>query len=294
MSFRYAAFTVMMPDSTLEESAALLSKLGCEGVEWRVHNVPGTLKCGVGRPSHSGDLWSTHKSTIDLATILEKAPDIRKLADDNGLTTIGLGTYINYKHLDDVQRCMEAANILGCDSVRVATPKYDGSADYVDLFESTLEGFAKVEALARQYDVQANIEIHEHNICCSASLAHRLVSNFEPDHVGVILDPGSMIGQGYEGWQLAVELLGPYLSHVHVKNSAWVRAGTADDGAALWTTEAADLKTGCVNWRNVLFALNRVGFSGWLAIEDFTKADTESKLADGLAYLKATEAALGL
>lgn len=287
MSLRYAAFTVMMPDCTLEKSAELLGKLGYDGVEWRVHNVPGVS-------SSSNDPLRINKATIDLTALLEKAPEIRKLTDDHGLSTVGLGTYISYKHLDDLQRCMEAAKILGCDSVRVATPKYDGSADYVDLFEATVDGFVKVEALARAYDVQANVEIHEQNICCSASLAHRLVSNFEPDHVGVILDPGSMVGQGYEGWQLALELLGPYLSHVHVKNSAWVWAGTAEDGASVWKTEAAALKSGCVNWRDVLLALRTVGYSGWLVVEDFSKADTQSKLADGLAYLKATEAALGL
>ncbi len=283
MAFRYAAFTVMMPDHTIEESAALLSKLGYDGVEWRVHNNP------IGS-CNGKEFWRTNKATIDLATILEKAPEIRKLADDNGLATLGLGTYISYKHLNDLQRCMEAAKILGCDSVRVATPKYDGSTDYVDLFESTLDGFAKVEALARKHDVQANIEIHESNICCSASLAHRLVSNFEPDHVGVILDPGHMICQGYEGWQLGLELLGPYLSHVHVKNSMWVSAGTGKDGASLWKTEVAGIKGGFVNWRDVLLALDKVGFNGWLAIEDFSQADTETKLADGLAYFKAIEA----
>ena len=140
--------------------------------------------------------------------------------------------------------------------------------------------------------MQANIEIHEQNICCSASLAHRLVSNFEPDHVGVILDPGNIICQGYEGWQLGLELLGPYLSHVHVKNFKWVSAGTAQDGASLWRTEVAGTKDGFVNWRDVLVALDKVGFNGWLAIEDFSHADAETKLADDLAYFKAIEAEL--
>lgn len=283
MPFKYAAFTVMTPEYTLEEAAAALSRLGYSGVEWRVHSAP----CP---PCNGKDFWRGNKATIDLATILEKAPEIRKITDDHGLETLGLGTYISYKHLDDLQRCMEAAKILGCNSVRVATPKYDGKEDYVDIFEAVVDGFAKVEKIAKMHDVQATIEVHKLNICCSASLAHRLVSYFEPDYIGVILDPGEMVCQGYEGWQLALELLGPYLSYVHIKNSMWLPDGTAADGTKLWTTGAAPLKEGFVDWREVVAALNKVGYSGWMAFEDFSDAPTETKLAEGLAYLKTLEA----
>ena len=61
MAFRYAAFTVMMPDYTIEESAALLSKLGYDGVEWRVHNVPsGPCNGKESLESEQGDHRSCH------------------------------------------------------------------------------------------------------------------------------------------------------------------------------------------------------------------------------------------
>jgi len=55
----------------------------------------------------------------------------------------------------------------------------------------------------------------------SPALAERLVSHFDPRHVGVILDAGNMVYEGFETYSLAVDLLGPYLAHVHVKNAAW-------------------------------------------------------------------------
>lgn len=279
MSFKYAAFTVMMPEYTLEEAAALLKKLKYEGVEWRVHSVPSAPSKGIGL---------ANKATVNFESILQKAEDIKKLSDDHGLEIVGLGTYIGYQHTDDIERGMEAARVMGCRSVRVSTPKYDGTQNYNDLYEEAVDGFEGIEDLAKQYGVRANIELRRDNICCSAGLAYRFVSNFDPDYIGVILDPGNMVCQGFEGWQLSVELLGPYLSYVHVKNSAWVEDGE-QDGAKQWKSHVVPLKQGLVDWREVMLALEKVGFTGWLALEDFSSGDTETKLAEDLAYLKAIE-----
>ena len=37
---KFSVTTVMMPDCDLDETAALLSELGYDGVEWRVRRIP--------------------------------------------------------------------------------------------------------------------------------------------------------------------------------------------------------------------------------------------------------------
>ena len=286
MPFRYAAFTVMMPEFTLQEAASQLKRLGYNGVEWRVHNVPD-------QPIAETDFWAGNKATVDINAILKNAAEIRKLSDDHGLEIVGLGTYLSYKLLDDVERCMEAARIMGCGSIRVSPASYDGSENYNDLYEEAVEGYARVEDLARDYRVRANIELHHGRICASASLAYRFVSNFDPDFVGVIYDPGNMICEGFENWQLGLEMLGPYLSYVHVKNAAWVEDYTAD-GVKHWKTEVVPLKQGFVSWADVLTALDRAGYRGWLSFEDFAPGDTLDKLADDIAYMRSLERELGI
>lgn len=282
MPFRYSAFTLMTPEYTLEEAAALLARLGYNGVEWRVHSVPSQMPEKI-------DFWMGNRATVDIDTIVAKADTVRKLSEDAGLSIVGLGTYLSYKLIDDVERCMEAARIMGCDSIRVSAPKYDGSENYNDLYEQSVEGYGRIEELARDYRVRANIEIHHGNICCSASLAYRLVSNFDPDFVGVIFDPGNMAYEGFENWQLSLELLGPYLAYVHVKNAEHFESGTTPDGAKQWSTRPAPLKEGIVQWREVIAALVKVGYEGWLSMEDFGPGDTQSKLADNLAYISSLE-----
>ena len=123
-------------------------------------------------------------------------------------------------------------------------------------------------------------------MCPSAALAYRLVSNFDPDLIGVIYDPGNMVCEGYENWQMGLELLGPYLSHVHVKNAAWLQTGETADGEKQWRHQMVAIKEGSVSWPEVLLALSRVGYQGWLSFEDFGPGSTETKLADNLAYIK--------
>jgi sugar phosphate isomerase/epimerase len=287
MPMKYSVFTVMMPDFDIAESATLLKSLGYDGVEWRVHSVPSVFP-------EKTDYWRGNRATIDVETIVEKAPEIRRITQDAGLEIVGLGTYLGYKLVDDIARCMEAAQIMGCKSIRVSPPNYDGSVNYNDLYEETVEGYALVEDLAREHGVRANVEIHHGNMCCSASLTYRLVSNFDPDFIGVILDPGNMIFEGHENWQLGLELLGPYLSHVHVKNAAWVEAGVSKDGEKLWKHAMVGIKEGFADWGEILATLDRVGYRGWLSFEDFGPGDTKTKLADNISYLKTLTNRLGI
>ena len=84
MPLKYAAFTVMTPEFTLEETVAILKQLGYDGIEWRVHNVHSDF-------ADKPDYWRSNRATVDINTIVEKAGEIRKLTEDHGLEILGLG-----------------------------------------------------------------------------------------------------------------------------------------------------------------------------------------------------------
>lgn len=85
---------------------------------------------------------------------------------------------------------------------------------------------------------------------------------------------------------MGLELLGPYLSHVHVKNAAWLENGTSPDGEKLWKHSMVATRDGSVSWPEVLISLDKAGYRGWLSFEDFGPGDTKTKLAEDLAYVK--------
>lgn len=277
---KFAVFTVMLPEFTPQEAVSLLHELGYDGVEWRVTkpSPPSDAK-----PSY----WSNNHCTIDIATIDAQAASLAKMTRDAGLEMPMLGTYLGPQDLPDIERAMRAAAEMGCPRLRVSPPRYDRAVGYGALFAQAQAGYAQVQNLARKYGVQACLEIHMGNICSSPSLALRLVGGFDPRYIGVILDPGNMIYEGYEDWRMGMELLGPYLAHVHIKNTQWQPVGKRPTGEVEWRASAAALDEGIIDFRQFMADLRAVGYDGWCSFEDFSEsASTREKLARNIAYIR--------
>jgi sugar phosphate isomerase/epimerase len=277
---QFAVFTVSLPEYTPEEAVVTLRELGYDGVEWRVVDQEPTQ----GAPG----FWSGNRCTWPLATFIEDAPRMRALTEGAGLALPSVGTYVTCENLDAVERAMRGAALLGAPQLRVNVPRYDGSVSYLQLRERSLAQYREVAALARQHGVRALIEIHMGNLTPSASAAASFLSGFDPRDVGVIHDAGNMVYEGYEQYRLGLEMLGPYLAHVHLKNATWQIVGTRPDGSAAWRAQWAPMTKGIVDFAALFDALRAVGYDGWVSFEDFsTEQPLYERVRDNLAYMKA-------
>jgi sugar phosphate isomerase/epimerase len=254
---KVGVFTVSLPDLTPDEAVREIKDAGYDGVEWRVTHVPEELR------SDEPSFWGNNLCTLE--PTVEEARRARRLSEEAGLEIPGLGTYVALGDLEAAHEAMRFAVTAGVPQVRVGAGAHDGRP-YEELFDAAREFLAGVEDLARSHGVKALIEIHHKTICPSASLAQRLVSSFDPGLVGVILDPGNMAQEGFEDYRIGAELLGPYLAHVHIKNSAFERPA----GGGVWEPRWAPLEDGVVDFGQVFEALEHVGYDGWLVMEDFS------------------------
>jgi len=256
-SMKVGVFTVGLPDLTPEDAVQEIKDAGYDGVEWRVARVPDE------RRGEEPSFWGNNLCT--LAPTEEEARRARRISEEAGLEIPGLGTYVAVGDLETAEEAMRFAVRAGAPQVRVGAGAPDGRP-YEELFAAAREFLSGVADLARSHGVKALVEIHHRTICPSASLAHRLVSAFDPDLVGVIFDPGNMAQEGFEDYRIGAELLGPYLAHVHIKNSAFERPA----GGGVWEPRWAPLEDGVVDFGLVFEALDRVGYDGWLVMEDFS------------------------
>jgi sugar phosphate isomerase/epimerase len=271
---KVSVFTVMLPDLTPEEAAQELKAAGYDGVEWRVTRTPPE------RRTEAPSFWGNNLCT--LAPTEADARRARALVESAGLAIPSLGTYIEVGDLAATEEAMRFAKIAGSPQMRVGVGGLQGES-YASRFAAAQAYLAGVEALARRYGVRALIEIHHGSICPSASLAHRLVSRFDPQLIGAIYDPGNMVYEGFEDYRMGLELLGPYLAHVHVKNSAFARP----EGGGVWTATWAPLEDGVVNFPQLFAALRAVGYDGWLSVEDFSSAHpSREALRHNLAFIR--------
>jgi len=273
--FKLSVFTVMTPDFTPEETAAALKDIGYDGAEWRVTDIPEERK------SEAPSFWGNNLCTFPLDT--EAAAQARDIAANAGLEIPGLGTYIHVGELDKVETAMQFARTCGATQVRVNPGQWGPGDDYASKFDQGVDFLTDVQELAKQHGIRAIVEIHHKTITCSAALAHRMVSRFDPEHIGVLHDAGNMVNEGFEDYRMGIQLLGPYLKHVHIKNAAF----TIPEGGGVWEPRWSPLEDGVVNWNNLFGALVEAEYSGWLGLEDFCGVrPTRETLEHDFAFLK--------
>ncbi len=265
----------MLPDLTPEEAVQAIKASGYDGVEWRIAPISPEQR------AEAPSFWGNNLCT--LAPTEAEANRARRLAESAGLEIPNLGTYIVVGDVAAVEKAMRLAQIARSPHIRVGVAKPSSSQTYAELFAVSQTFLAQVEILARRYLIKALIEIHHQTICPSVSLTYRLVSRFDPDCIGVIHDAGNMVYEGFEDYRLGLELLGPYLAHVHLKNAAFTRP----QAGGVWTPCWAPLEDGVVDFRQLLLALKAVGYNGWLVFEDFSRTrPSREALRHNLAFIK--------
>lgn len=275
---KFAVFSLLTGELTFEETAALLARLGYEGVEWRVADIPQSA------PGDSN--WTRFSSTIDMADLEAQCVRAKRAADAHGLEVCCLGSYLNLHETERIEALFAQAARMSCPMVRVRPPGYSRDRHYHDLYDEAVRQGKVVEELARRHGVKAVLELHMGNIIPSASLGRRLVENFDPQHFGVIHDPGNMVFEGYENWRLGLQLLGPYLAHVHVKNMAWFASDVDADGNVVWQPRSTSMRAGQANWREIIGDLKSVGYTGWLSMEDFNQTPIARRLEEDIQYIR--------
>jgi sugar phosphate isomerase/epimerase len=225
-----------------------------------------------------------------LSSFVDDAPRIRALTDAAGLAIPAIASYVQAADLENVERVLRGTAALGVPMARIQVPRYNGQGSYVALWESARRDYREVERVARAHGVKALVEIHHETIVPSASAARRFLDGFDPESVGTIYDPGNMVWEGHEQYRLGLETLGPYLAHVHAKNSAWRQTGQRADGSLDWEAEWAPLDKGIVDLHELFAALRAVGYDGWISVEDFTTDPPLSeRVRKNLEYLRSSQ-----
>lgn len=277
---KFAAFTVSTPEYTPDEILPLLQRLGFDGVEWRVTDQEAS-------PDGTPGFWRGNRCTLPQSTFVDDAPRIRALTEASGLAVTNVGGYALCDDLAGVETVFRGSALLGAPSARVRLPRYTGEENFRAMFDRARAQFRDVEALARTHGVKAVIETHQAMLTPSATSLATFLADLDPTWCGALWDPGNMVIEGYEQYQLGLEALGPYLSHVQIKSAAWSVVGQREDGSQIWRADWAPLRRGAVDVREAFRALRAVGYDGWISFEDFsTEHPTEERLRDNLAYVQ--------
>jgi len=251
-TMKLAVYSLVTPDYDIEGAAALIADVGYTGIEWTL-DYPNAV---------SDDDSNWH---IDTDNLEDTVGRVRAASAANGLEIVGVCPRLDCFETDAVLKYLAVAGQVGATGMRVHGPGYNGKTHVNELLERGNQAYAALIPAAREAGVKLWVELHCGRVCASAAAtAFRLLDGLDTDWVGVIHDPGNMIIEGFENWQMGLEMLGDLLHHVHVKNSF---AKRNDDGT--WGREESSLAAGQVDWPEFIATLKTVGYDGYLSIEDF-------------------------
>jgi sugar phosphate isomerase/epimerase len=233
-----ALFSACLPGWSAERVCKVATSLGFTEVEW-----------GIGPGQAVGDPKDGNR--IDAMCAAAGLSSTGVSVQDPEVTLGAAGTAGVYVRL---------AIALGAPQIRFFAAPYRGGR-LATLQRRHRRAFDRLVELAAPAGVKVIIETSPDTLAPTPELAVALVGHHSPDRAGVLYDPGNMIIEGSLAPPLSIELLGSYLTHVHVKNIAWSRRN------GFWGWRYATLRDGMLDWPDILRRLRSGDYGGRFSID---------------------------
>jgi len=278
---KLSATTVMLPHLDLQQTCKLLGDLGFHGIELRVRRL------APERTNDDPSPWGRHLTDVSPDNILERADEIMSVVAEHGLQFAGFASSCSATDHEHVKLLTAGAKAVGCPAIRLSCPGYNGTVNYHELYDEAVSNYEEALKITRPYGVKVLVEMHGGTIHPSASLAHRIVSNFDAADIGAIYDPQNMVIDGFETIQLALELLGDYLAHIHAGGHRPVPNEPNEERIVTWSWPGCPMSEGLYNFPKMVECLRKVGYTGFISIEDFRgDCSPEERLENAASFLR--------
>lgn len=143
----------------------------------------------------------------------------------------------------------------------------------------TIRGYLdKFQELSAQTGVQTVVHTHSANFMgLNASAAMALVQGFDPQHIGIFLDPGHLSING-EPVDMALNIVQRYLSVVAFKD--FVLERDEYEGGTKMRKAVRRLGWGMVDWATTIAVLNGMGFAGPISLHSEYAGESAETVID--------------
>lgn len=284
---KYGFFTTFAPDCTFPEACALAKEVGYQGIQPRI------VQANSYDPTKPLNPWGNNKHGILEADFFKRPKEVLKPVYDNGLEVTSVASYANLEDLKRAKKLIKACGQAGIGNMRIA-PLHPAKEPLLfnatEIIKNTQAAVKKVLRTSRAAGVRLCLELHPGGICASASAAVRFCEKFDPKDVGVLYDPGNLVGEGFEVPRMAISILGPYLAEIHMKNAKWVETGKGPDGEAQWTSKACRIEEGTYPMADLYDCLVAMDYRGWIVEEGHEPGiSTRDRLVNVLRWCRTYE-----
>jgi sugar phosphate isomerase/epimerase len=224
--------------------APLIKKLGFDGVDLPVRPIAGAIT-----PQDAP----------------QKLPEAAKLFAEQGLTLQNVVSGITGSE-DDLEQQLATLAQAGVKTVRLGGWHVPEGQDPRPLLEQARKGVSQMQPLLEKHGLSAAIQNHSGNYLeVNVSACLRIIDGCDPKLVGVQCDFGHLPIAG-EPFDLAIDLLGPYLNSANLKCMRKAYTINRETGQLQYTNAVVPLWDGMTDVPAILKKLKSVGYSGSLSI----------------------------
>ena len=222
--------------------------------------------------------------------------EAHEIADAEGVAIPMVSTGVTAADAPFAEDVLAAAHVR-MQSIKLGYWRYQpfGTlAKQLDEARKQLEGIVE---LASRYQVRPCVHIHSGPILSNGPLLYLLLKDFSPDDVGAYVDPMHMSYEGgNSGWEMALDLLAPWIALVGVKNYTIVPTERDSFGQQRFQAKYVPLADGIAPLPQFFQRLKQIGYDGIVSLHSeykgrgsFRKLTTPELLeqsAADLRYLK--------
>ncbi len=251
--FKLVVFTKFFKDLNLEKLIEVIKFVDGEGADLCVR--PGYL--------------------VDPENSPYKLPEIVKKFKDAGLSIPLITTPVDFINPESpiTEKLFSTCGETGIKLIKLGY--WFVKEDYWRTVENVRRSIEKFIKLCEKYGVRILIHTHSgETMSINSSSTMNLIKGFDPEYVGVFLDPGHL-SLGGEPLPMALNIVGKYLSAVAVKD--FVRERVIVDGKRIWQKRVVPLGEGHVDWETLIKLLLEINFSGPISIHsEYSEYDLDT------------------
>jgi sugar phosphate isomerase/epimerase len=159
--------------------------------------------------------------------------------------------------VETLRRYVDLAVDLGCPNVRVLAGREVPAVDRPAYLPRLVESLRQVAEVAGSATVSLVIENHMDTMAITARETVEILQAVNHSAMGIIYDQGNLLFSNAEGPKEAIDLQGPYIRHVHVKDHIF------RDGRKAVRV----LGEGEIPWGEILGLLQGFGYNAYYCVE---------------------------
>jgi len=268
---KVCAFTKSFQDLSIAQVCGAFKRIGLDGLDLTV------------RPG----------GHIEPTDAVRELPRAAGLAREAGTQILLLTTSITQAD-DEAEQLFSAAAGIGVDRIKLGYFRYEQFGTLARQTADVRRQLARVAKLAAKYEVLPCVHIHSGEYIPShGTQLYELLRDFSPDEIGAYVDPLHMtVEGGADGWRQGLDLLGPWIALVAIKNFVWEPVGRDKHGQRQWRVKKVPLADGVAPLPRFIAALEQLGYRGTYSLHSEYKGRRSFQDLDTAGCLKQTEADL--